>query len=164
MTSCDCVNFTAEEVVINATIEVVEVNFRVDRPVINFSLACAGPRGPAGVDGEFTLIAGESVDVGEVVKSVGGQLFLASNNETLADAANVVGVVTTAAAIGFSADVTSSGEVSNPSWTLSDGLVYLGLNGQVTQTPPATGVFLKVGTAIDSTTLLVDIETPILRA
>lgn len=164
MTSCDCVNFTAEEVVINATIEVVEVNFRVERPVINFSLACAGPPGPAGVGGVFTLIAGETVDVGEVVKSVGGQLFLASSNETLTDAVNIVGVVSTGASIGLGADVTSSGKVTNPAWSLSDGLVYLGLAGQITQTPPTTGVFLKIGTALDSTTISVDIETPILRA
>lgn len=74
----------------------------------------------------------------------------------------VIGVTTQAITIGATGYVQTYGPLTEPSWTWTMGLpVFLSTAGGLTQTPPATGFFLKIGIPEDTTTLFVRIGEPI---
>jgi hypothetical protein len=68
-----------------------------------------------------------------------------------------VGVTTGAVSLGAVADVLSLGEMTEGSWSWTPGqLVFLGVNGLLTQTVPTAPSFLRVvGVAVTSTTLFI---------
>lgn len=60
--------------------------------------------------------------------------------------------------------VMHSGEIENPAWDLDPGEMYfLTTGGELTKTPPASGFAQKIGLAIDSVTLLIELGVPVLR-
>ncbi|MCB4803507.1 hypothetical protein QO001_000852 [Methylobacterium brachiatum] len=59
----------------------------------------------------------------------------------LSDLGTVIGVTTGAAAADADVAVVSSGAIDEPSWAWLPGPVWLGLDGDLTQTPPA-GAFV----------------------
>lgn len=79
------------------------------------------------------------------------------------DAGRVVGVSKSAAAAGDPFDVTTSGEISDGSWSWSPGAVFVGAGGALSQSPGA-GWVLEVGRAVGPTRLLVNVKTPFLRS
>lgn len=88
-----------------------------------------------------------------------GQLIYASNDNA-AHLAVPLWITVGAASPGASVDVLITGTMIEPSWSWTPGApVYLGVNGQLTQVPPAApgAVFLaQVGTATSPTSLFVD--------
>jgi hypothetical protein len=93
-----------------------------------------------------------------VMPQVNGQLNYASN-DNVAHLAAPLWITTGAASPGSPVDVLITGLMVEPSWSWTPGPVYLGANGQLTQTPPAApgALFLaQVGTATSPTTLFVD--------
>lgn len=93
-----------------------------------------------------------------VTPQVNGQLNYASNDNAVHLAAPLW-ITTGAASPGSSVDVLLTGLMVEPSWSWTPGPVYLGANGQLTQSPPAApgALFLaQVGTATSPTTLFVD--------
>jgi hypothetical protein len=74
---------------------------------------------------------------------VNGQLNYASN-DNVAHLAAPLWITTGAASPGSPVDVLITGLMVEPSWSWTPGPVYLGANGQLTQTPPAApgAVFL----------------------
>lgn len=56
-----------------------------------------------------------------------------------------------------------SGELFNVDWNWSpEDAVYVGLEGQLTQEIPTQNLFLRVGTALNPTTLFIDLEEPVI--
>lgn len=93
-----------------------------------------------------------------VTPQVDGRLVYASNDNA-AHLAAPLWITVGAASSGSSVDVLLYGLMIEPSWSWTPGPVYLGANGQLTQTPPAApgAVFLaQVGTATSPTSLFVD--------
>lgn len=94
-----------------------------------------------------------------VTPQANGQLVYASNDNP-AHIAVPLWITVGAASPGSAVDVLITGMMIEPSWSWTPGSpVYLGANGQLTQTPPAApgAVFLaQVGTATSPTSLFVD--------
>lgn len=75
---------------------------------------------------------------------------------------HVLGISRAAALSGANVPVCTDGVLSDALWSWTPGPVYLGTNGQLTQTPPSSGVLVPVGIAVDSTTLNVQIHEPLI--
>lgn len=115
-------------------------------------------------------------DTGTAGATVGGQRVLVSQAGQLihgsADTADhfgrVVGVSANAAITGAPVRYVSAGVINDPSFSFTEGPVFAGLNGTMTQTYPTVGggfVFLQqIGYASSSTRLLIQIAPPILLA
>lgn len=71
----------------------------------------------------------------------------------------VLGITTSA---GTTVDARYSGPMTDNSWSWSPGPIWLGANGALTQTPP-TGAVVVLGRALNATTIIIEIEPPILR-
>jgi hypothetical protein len=87
-----------------------------------------------------------------------GSLGYASNDNA-AHLHTPLWITSGAASSGAQVEALMLGTMVEPSWTWIPGPVYLGSNGQLTQTPPAApgAAFLaQVGTATSSTSLFVD--------
>lgn len=128
-------------------------------------------RGAAGADGTSgenvsvpDVIAGEVIAPYDLVYIENGIAFLASNDD-VPNARKLAGFAQSGAPIGGQFPVITSGYLENPAWswsTLSD--LYLGLNGQATETPVPdnTGNFhVVVAESVSPTEIIVRIETPI---
>lgn len=121
----------------------------------------AGPVGPAGQGGIQTLSLPTSyaLDAYTLVQYNGITLDYA-DKDTASD--DTLGVLTTATVPLNFGTVQLSGQVTNPSWSLTAGAaVYLGSDGQVTSTPPTTGVIQEVGFALSSTSIMLRIQEPV---
>lgn len=79
----------------------------------------------------------------------------------LADLGTVIGVTTGAAAAGADVAVVSSGAIDEPSWAWAPGPVWLGLDGNLTQIPPAGAFVQQIGVAVGPTRLIVSLGPPI---
>jgi len=86
-----------------------------------------------------------------------------ADNSIPSHAALVLGVTNGAAVDGAPVSITVSGDLAEPSWSWTpDGFVYLSTNGLLTQTAPASGFSLIVGTALTPTVLNIRIGVPII--
>ncbi|MFB0491934.1 hypothetical protein ABIE45_004520 [Methylobacterium sp. OAE515] len=94
-----------------------------------------------------------------VVCAVPGGVDLASSDDA-ERAGAVIGLTTAAAVAGTAIPVVTHGPVAEPSWSFALGPVFLGLDGLLTQDPPATGCVLRIGRATAPTVLLVDLDEP----
>lgn len=109
-----------------------------------------------------TKKAGESLGGHRIVRMHNSDEVLYASNSDSSQLYNVLGLTTGAATIGADVVVLLGGEITEPSWNWTkDQYVYLGLNGQLTQTLPTTGFLLVIGTAIDSDVVFVKIGAPV---
>lgn len=74
----------------------------------------------------------------------------------------IAGITTGATSNGAVMQVRYSGEIIEDTWNWTEGLVFLGTNGLLTQTAPTTGFMVVIGVAKNKTTLLVRIQQPII--
>lgn len=123
-----------------------------------------GPAGPAGRDGtspEATYPVGQQIHGHRVVRLDSGRAYH-PDTAVLEHAQACVGIALQSANTG---DVTVrlAGTVEEASWTWSDGAVWCGADGTLTQSPGTTGWLLCVGRALNSTTLMIDFDSPIAR-
>lgn len=123
-----------------------------------------GPTGPAGSGSSLSITraAGQDLSGHRAVRVAGEEAFYASA-DTQVHAGRVVGITTGAALTGADATIQVGGEMTELSWSWSDGPIFLGLDGQLTQTPPTAGFVQQVATAITSTRILIDVRPPLLR-
>jgi hypothetical protein len=106
--------------------------------------------------------AGEALGGHRVVKIAATAEYASADDAAGCD--QTLGVTTGAAAKGASVTVRTYGALTELTWTWTSGPVYLGLAGQLTQTPPASGVVLQIGTAETATRIFVNPQIPIRRA
>lgn len=110
-------------------------------------------------EGIVTLPAGEVINGSRVVVSLGGELFLFDPTDP-DHGQSVVGVSTEAVTvIGDPVRVKTFGAFTTGSW--SDGVVYAGVDGQLTQTPPTSGWLIEVGRVLSPTQIDIDLEPAI---
>ncbi len=103
-----------------------------------------------------TVLSGHRV----LVKSFNGKMVVA-DKDTPSHMHQVAGIALNSAIADSAVQVQSFGEVEEPTWNWSDGPVYLGNAGQLTQTVPTTGYLLSIGTATAPTVLRVNLGAPI---
>lgn len=113
------------------------------------------------VSQDLQLTAGVSLSaLRAVTTNTSGQAIYASN-DTLGNA-QVVGITLGAANAGEQVGVKTFGPISDANWNWTKGAVYLGTNGQLTQTAPSGGaIIVQVGRALTATQLFVDVDTTI---
>ncbi len=106
---------------------------------------------------------GEDIEAYRAVTIINGQLFKASVDDPLKY--NVVGIIQDSGLAGESKIVQTGGTVNNTNWAWiasSQNRIYLSTDGQLTQVIPTIDVLVEIGYPIDSTSIVLDIEEPIL--
>lgn len=124
-----------------------------------------GPAGPASSDLPFQLTAGAGgISALRVVVAEDG-VSRYPDTQDPSDAGLVVGLSYTAADEGDTHETLSDGIVNEPLWDWAPGPVWCGDDGVLTQTLPAAPNWLmQVGVARTPTSLVLDIQKPILRS
>lgn len=129
-----------------------------------------GDPGPPGSDGgaqavQFTKIAGASLSGHRMVRPGLDGRAIYADNLTSADVNTPLWLTLGAAVEDADIEVAAFGNVEESSWAWSSGPVYLGLNGNLTQTPPVAPAFsVIVGYSYGPTVLFVDRQTPTVLA
>ena len=111
------------------------------------------------ISDDVSLTAGTNLSALRAVTSnFNGEAVYASN-DTLANA-QVIGITANAATTGAGVTIKTSGILTDASWSWTKGTVYLGTNGQLTQTVPTGGaIVVHIGRALTATTLQIDVDT-----
>jgi hypothetical protein len=116
-----------------------------------------GPPGPKGDAGSAPIerIAAFAVGGHRVIAmQSNGQVRHADKD--IAGHRLVIGVSITAAAAGELVNLLELGEVIHSGWAWQPGTIWLGNDGQLTQTLPETGLLIEVARATDPTRIFVN--------
>lgn len=121
-----------------------------------------GPAGPPGGGGDqyVTRTAGQTISANRVLYDRDGFVYPLGQ----ADAGNIfaiLGLSVLAGQTGAQISVQRSGTVNDSGWSWAYGRVYLGANGQLTQTPPSSGFSVLIGFAATATSINLSINDPI---
>lgn len=103
----------------------------------------------------FTVTAGEDLGGHRAVRIADGLAHYA-DNQNVSTIGEVAGITRHAAVQGAEVLVQFAGPVLEPSWSWSSGPVYLGTNGLLVQSRPATGAVLHIAQAVTPTRILID--------
>ena len=123
-----------------------------------------GDRLPGETEGATFLVpAGETIHGHRVVRADGGALFHPEPG-TAAHADQVVGIALQSGDAPAPLLVRAHGQITEASWSWAPGVIWCGADGQLTQSPPASGWLLQVARVVSPTTITVDIDTPIFRS
>jgi len=116
------------------------------------------------VGGEAAVrIAGETISALRMVYERDGSVYLLDPTDPYSeDPQFALGVAVTAAQPGDTVAVQRSGTIDDAGWTWTPGLVFVGPQGRLVQTPPTSGWELVVGFAPEETRLNLDIDEPVL--
>lgn len=145
---------------------------QVPRRVLVQAVGAAGPPGPAGASGtmaqlEFSVVAGFDIAAFHLVvpRMVSPSVRLA-DNKVAAYVNRPLWLAMASALAGEALPVLANGVAVNPGWAWTQGPVFLGVDGQLTQTPPAPpAVFsAQVGYSIGPTSMYLERFAPVLIA
>jgi len=112
---------------------------------------------------KFDAVAGEAIGGQRAVIIKDGEALYA-DKDTVADAPLYVGISTHAASSSDPLQIQFSGTITDEAWVWSNGPIYLGNNGNLTQTKPTTGVVLNLAVVVSPTTILLNKIANILRS
>ena len=121
-------------------------------------------QGPAGINGGTTITMTAAGAIGGhrlVIGDASGLASYADQSEP-SHYGRVVGLSTGAASDGDPVSVQLQGDITEPSWTWTPGLIWAGSNGLLTQAPPTTGWIQQVASALTATRIVLDLKQPIL--
>jgi hypothetical protein len=141
------------DVVISINPSSVSIEPKIAQVVIK-TTGIAGPPGASGSGTLFSRFAATDLGGHRAVRIGADNLAYYADQALLANA-SVVGITDSAVSSGGAVTIRSEGEVSEPSWAWEPGAIYLGSNGQLTQTAPTTGVLVEVGVAAGPTKMCV---------
>ena len=123
-----------------------------------------GPPGIAGPPGSILHAITAATAIGghrAVLVSAAGAVY--ADNTAEAHAGRVTGVTVGAASMGEQISFQSSGRLVEPSWAWTPDMdIWLGTDGQITQTYPAAAAFAqRIGYAISPTEMWIDLTEPV---
>jgi hypothetical protein len=127
-----------------------------------------GPAGPAGSGGGegggstqgFTAAA--TISAYTAVAIVGVSAITADSSQQ-SMAGSVVGISITGVTAGSEVVVQFSGELTYNGWNWQPGKpIFLGVGGLLTQTPPTSGFNQLIGTPVSTTSMFINLQSPIL--
>jgi hypothetical protein len=123
------------------------------------SIGSTGPTGPAG-SAALSFVAGVTIPSPSVVMINAG-LAYPFEPAVEANYFKVVGVSSNAVLSGGTVNVIPVGSLSSPGSFVADSVYYAGAAGALTTTvPSATGISVKIGYALTTDVLVVDIYQP----
>lgn len=146
------------DVLYNAlTLDVVTQTANVDVVTNTLSLDVAsGGIVPANID--LAAEAAINLSALRVVRLDAANKAVYADNDTAANA-NAVGITTSAATAGATAAIRYAGLLEDLGWAWTQGPIYIGTSGTLTQTAPAGGLIVReVARAISATKIIIDIE------
>ena len=109
------------------------------------------------------LVAAGTIHNNRAVAVDGGTIYHPTL-ATAADAGKILGLSRQSGAVTDAVLVQTDGPVTNGSWTWAPGPVFVTDEGVLSQTAPSTGWVVSIGTAVNSTTIELDVSLPILRS
>lgn len=131
---------------------------------VNVATGVRGPQGVPGPQGPSSAVipgyvAGTNLSGHRLVTLNSSQQVVYASSSNLAHVDKVIGLTVGAATAGETIEIVRSGEVNEPSWEWSlNEPIFLGVDGVLTQTPPASGFLLFVAFPISPTRVFVDIK------
>lgn len=105
----------------------------------------------------LSLEAGEDLIVGDPAYVSANKLYKADSTTNY----KVVGIISVAALATFTATATISGKITL-SGLVANSPYFLTSPSGISVTPPTSGYIIRLGLAISATTLIINIEEPIL--
>lgn len=109
-----------------------------------------------------THVAGQNVSALRIVRGNGAGKVVYASNDTINNAKGIAGLTLSSALNDQNVSVQIAGEISDNSWSWTEGDIWLGADGVLTQTVPTSGIHVCVARAITATKIIVDIEPLIL--
>jgi hypothetical protein len=104
------------------------------------------------------IIAGEGLPAYRVVYVHNNKAYMA-DKDLISYKHKVLGITTSSALINNNVEIQVSGPIVNSVWDFTSGIVFLNTGGTLTQILPTSGFPMKIGTAITSNTMVLDIDT-----
>lgn len=142
----------------------------IEQRQMGASIIAIGMPGPPGADGtgtSETYVAGEALGGQRVVVTNTDGEAIYADNRTAAHANAANRITIGAVAAGDDVEVRISGRMTEPSWSWTPGdIIYLGQNGLLTATPPASPAAFSrvVAVAETATTIMMVQEPPLMLA
>ena len=122
-----------------------------------------GVAGNPRINAQVRRPAAETISALRVVYESDGAVSLLDPTDDDHVAA-LLGLAITAAGIGADIVIRTGGTVDDAGWSWSEGFVFAGPNGTLTQTPPAAGWEIVIGYAPSATRLNLTFDEPVLLA
>lgn len=143
----------------------VQVEYLVSLHMPELETVTVGEQGPPGIPGpaggsSVQRTAGATLSALRTVYELDGQVFPLDYR----DAGHVdllLGITLTAADLGSPVNVQRSGVLDDSNWAWTPGRVWLGIDGALTQTPPAEGFDVLIGAAVSATRITLNLTDPI---
>lgn len=146
----------------------IEIEYLVSLELQELETIAQGEQGPPGAPGApgpeggaaLQRTAGTTLSALRAVYELDGQVHYLDYR----DAEHIdllLGITLTAAGAGQPINVQRSGAIDDSGWSWTPGPVWLGADGVLTQTPPATGYYVLIGAAVSANRLLLNIQPAI---
>ena len=135
------------------------------RVVVAVAAGPQGPQGPAGTGSAYDIEAQAAgpLQGSRVVALDANDRLIHPDLLNATDGQRVLGIaVNAASAAGQPVTVRRRGPVSEAAWAWDEGPVFVGIAGQLPQTPVDPGWLCRIGMAINATTVEVDPQPTIL--
>jgi len=148
---------TTQEIVAPVTLDALQVT----APVY---IGQRGADGDPGVAGGVVVLctAGEALGGHRVVVLNAAAEAVYASNAVPEHLHKVLGLTTGAVVLGAEATVQTGGEMIEPTWAWTlDAPIFLGVDGLLTQTPPASGFLLVVAFPVTATKIFIKLREPL---
>ena len=139
-------------------------SLRSSTPTV-LTVALQGPPGTSGDLLPFRILkpAGAALSGHRIVRLNADGEAVYADHTVVADASAVLGMTIAAASQGDDVLVQTEGELVEPSWSWGPDLpIFLGAEGQLTQSPPATGFILCIAVPTGADRAVIRIGEPFL--
>lgn len=156
---------TTVEVTTELVSNVIETNITSGVQVTT-TLAVVGPQGPKGDPGDAadipTFEAGENLSAKRAIR-VENDLAYYADGSNAAHAGQALGISVGAVSAGDTVTVRMTGMITEPTWTLTEGPVFVGANGQLTQSLVGLAFVQQIGVAVSATQININPQLAILH-